>query len=293
MQPGSALITGAATGIGMALARRLDAEGWRVFAGYRSTPPDALLAGASPRLEAVRLDVSDPEEIARAAAALEQELGDAGLSLLVSNAATTDAHGPVEFIDVDAFRHLMDVNFWGPLRLAQACLPLLRRSGRARIVIVSSSSVYLTIPLGCAYPVSKVALAALARHLRMELAPFGIEVTDLQPGGVRTAMTEFPEAEEQALWAAIPPELRADYAERFQHPGSPLEGGFEYESPEAFAERIHLRILGARRLAPVYVLGKGVGFLPLLQRLLPVRGVEAVWRRFFRVGKGAGSQGPS
>jgi NAD(P)-dependent dehydrogenase (short-subunit alcohol dehydrogenase family) len=280
----TALVTGAASGIGMALARKLDAEGWRVFAGVHRTPPDALLRGASERLTPLPLDVADPEQVTDAAERVAQALGDGGLSLLVSNAAMTGAPGPLECLDLEAFEQLMQVNFWGPLRLVQGFLPLLRRHGSARIVMVSSASVYLTVPLGCAYPVSKSALAALTRHLRMELAPFGIEVTDLQPGGVATPMTEFSEEEERTAWEALPPPLRETYRAVFTHPGRAFQQGFAYETPEAFAERIHRKIIRARRLRPVYVLGRGVRPLPWLRRWLPRRALEAVWRRFFRVG---------
>jgi NAD(P)-dependent dehydrogenase (short-subunit alcohol dehydrogenase family) len=260
----TALVTGAASGIGMALARKLDAEGWRVFAGVHRTPPDALLRGASERLTPLPLDVADPEQVTDAAERVAQALGDGGLSLLVSNAAMTGAPGPLECLDLEAFEQLMQVNFWGPLRLVQGFL--------------------LTVPLGCAYPVSKSALAALTRHLRMELAPFGIEVTDLQPGGVATPMTEFSEEEERTAWEALPPPLRETYRAVFTHPGRAFQQGFAYETPEAFAERIHRKIIRARRLRPVYVLGRGVRPLPWLRRWLPRRALEAVWRRFFRVG---------
>jgi NAD(P)-dependent dehydrogenase (short-subunit alcohol dehydrogenase family) len=283
-----ALVTGAATGIGMALARKLDAEGWTVFAGIHRTPPADLLKGASPRLRALPLDVADAEQVRRAAETVEAAAGKGGLDLLVSNAAMTGAPGPIETIDLAAFRQLMEVNFWGPIQLVQACLPLLRRARRPRVVLVSSGSVYLTIPLGCAYPVSKSALAALARHLRLELAPFGIEVTDLQPGGVRTPMTAFPAQEEAVAWEAIPAPLREAYRAHFAHPGSALSQGFSFEAPEAFAERIYGRIVCARRLRPVYVLGPGVAPLPWLHRLLPRSAVEAVWRRLFRA-RGSGA----
>ena len=121
----------------------------------------------------------------------------------------------------------------------------------------------------------------------MELAPFGIEVADLQPGGVQTAMTEFPEDEEETAWAAIPPGLRQAYRERFVHPGQLLRQEWAFETPEAFAERVYRKIVTARRLRPVYVLGRGVGPLPLLHRMLPRAAVEWIWRRAFRVGRPA------
>jgi NAD(P)-dependent dehydrogenase (short-subunit alcohol dehydrogenase family) len=279
----TALVTGAATGIGRALAQRLDREGWRVFAGVHRSAPDELVAGASECLRVVPIDVTSPEQIASLPATLERELGERGLDLLVNNAASTDAHGPLEFIDPSKFERLMQVNFWGPLRLVQATLPLLRRAAAGRIVNVTSASVHLTIPLGAAYPVSKCAARALTEHLRLELAPFGLEVCALEPGGVATAMTAFDDAEERACWDAIPEPMRAEYRRHFEHPSAAIAGNFEMQPPDDFADLVYRRIVCARKLAPVYLIGKGVAPLPWLHRLLPLRGVEAIMRRLFRV----------
>jgi NAD(P)-dependent dehydrogenase (short-subunit alcohol dehydrogenase family) len=279
----TAFLTGAATGIGMAIARKLDRVGWRVFAGVHRTSPDELTRGASDRLTVMRVDVADPDEVAAAAAAVEQAVGQGGLSLLISNAAMTGAPGPVESVNVDEFKQLMEVNFWGPLRLTQAFLPLLRRSGPARIVMVTSASVHLTIPLGCTYPTSKAALATLTRHLRMEMAPFGIEVTALEPGGVKTPMTAFRTEEEVACWEAIPPALLSQYEAAFSYPGTILQAGFEFSSPDEFAEAVYAKVISARKLKPAYTLGKGVAYLPVLHRILSQAAVERFFRRFFRV----------
>lgn len=279
----TAFLTGAATGIGMAIARKLDRVGWRVFAGVHRTSPDELTRGASDRLTVMRVDVADPDEVAAAAAAVDHAVGQGGLELLISNAAMTGAPGPVESVSVDEFKQLMEVNFWGPLRLTQAFLPLLRRFGPARIVIVTSASVHLTIPLGCTYPTSKAALAALTRHLRMEMAPFGIDVTALEPGGVKTPMTAFRTEEEVACWEAIPPALLSQYEAAFTYPGTILQAGFEFSSPDEFAEAVYAKIICARKLKPAYTLGKGVAYLPVLHRILPQAAVERFFRRFFRV----------
>ncbi len=288
----TALITGAATGIGRALARKLDAEGWTVFAGVHRAPPDALLAGASPRLRALTLDVADDASVARARAEVEAALGAQSggprLELLISNAASTaGGGGPVECLDEAAFRRIFEVNFWGPFRLARAFLPLLRRAaaapgGRARLINVTSASIYLTIPTGAPYPVSKIALEALTRHLRLELAPCGVEVTALAPGGVDTAMVAFPDDERREHWAAVPPALLGEYQAAFAYPGDALGASFAFQSPESFAELVHSRVICARRLQPAYLLGRGVAPLPWLQRLLPLRASEALFRRLFR-----------
>ncbi len=286
MSERSVFITGAATGIGLALARKLDREGWAVFAGINKTAPTELTRGASDRLTVVRVNIADDAQVAEAAATVQRGLGGRGLALLINNAAVAGlAPGPMETVDVAEFKSLMEVNFWGPLRMTQAFLPLLRQHGQARIIIVTSASIYLTIPVGGSYAVSKHALTALSDHLRMEMAPFGIEVTALEPGGVQTPMIAngYSEAAEARLWNSIPPPLREQYQAAFSYPGKGLEAGFQYESPESYAEKVYARIICARKLRPRYTLGVGVGVLPWMHRLLSHRALERIFRRLLRV----------
>ena len=282
----SVFVTGAATGIGLGIARKLDRLGWTVFAGVNETPPTELVRGASDRLTVIRTDVSDGAQVRQAAETVGQAVGDRGLRLLINNAAVADAApGPVETIEMEKFRFLMEVNFWGPLRVIQAFLPLLRKHGQARIINVTSASIYLTIPTGCSYPVSKHALTALTDHLRMEMAPFGIGVTALEPGGVMTPMISggFSEESEAAHWNSIPPPLRDQYRNAFTFPGKGLEAGFRFESPETYADQVYRKIISAGTLKPRYTLGKGVAVLPWMHRLLSKSLLERLWKRLLRV----------
>jgi NAD(P)-dependent dehydrogenase (short-subunit alcohol dehydrogenase family) len=125
----TAFITGAATGIGKALIEKLDREGWRCFSGYNRQPPDALLAACSDRTTAVPCNVTDDASVTSALEDIGRAIGEGSLDLLVNNAATTGgAGGGVENVDIDRFKALFEVNFWGPIRVAQAALPFIRRS---------------------------------------------------------------------------------------------------------------------------------------------------------------------
>ena len=129
------------------------------------------------------------------------------------------------------YRRMFDVNFWGPMQLAQVMMPMLRQS-RGRVINVTSASVYLTIPVGSAYVVSKVALKSLTQHLRLEMVPFGVQVTSLEPGGVDTAMTDFtPELGEQQ-WDSIPEALRDQYRQHFRDGGSVIGENFTLIEPD-------------------------------------------------------------
>ncbi len=283
MKEKTVFITGAGSGIGMALARRLDQSGWKVFAGIMGQEYDEISSRLSERVTVIPVNITELLQIEEAAEIVRKEVGKNGLGLLINNAAMTGAGGPVEFVDIEQFKHVMDVNFWGHLRVTQAFLPLLRQYGHARIIMVSSSSIYFTIPLGCSYPVSKEALGVISRHLRIELAPFGIEVTTLEPGGVNTAMARVTDEDSNAIWNAIPDHMRTEYRARFSSPGDGIQRGFKFIETDDFAEMVYKKIICARKLRPVYTLGKGVGVLPVMQRLLSKTAVEKISRRLFRV----------
>ena len=164
----TALVTGASSGIGQACAVRLASSGWRVLAGVRRT-------GEAPAgTEEVLLDVTDPEQIGAAAERVEE------LSGLVNNAGIAVA-APLEFLPPDDLRRQLEVNVIGQVAVTQAFLPALRRA-RGRIVIVGSIAGRSALPFLGAYAASKHALEAVADSLRVELRPFGIAVSIVQPG---------------------------------------------------------------------------------------------------------------
>jgi NAD(P)-dependent dehydrogenase (short-subunit alcohol dehydrogenase family) len=181
----SVVITGASTGIGRACAMHMDQLGWQVFAGVRS-PADAasLRAEGSSRLVPITLDVTAATSIREAAAVVCEAVGEAGLSGLVNNAGIPYG-GPVEYLSLDKVRGLFEVNFFGLIAVTQAFLPLLR-SGRGRIVNMSSVGGMVSAPFVSPYASSKFAMEALSDALRMELHPWGIEVSVVQPGAIDT-----------------------------------------------------------------------------------------------------------
>jgi NAD(P)-dependent dehydrogenase (short-subunit alcohol dehydrogenase family) len=185
MSSPSCVITGASTGIGHACALRLDRAGWRVFAGVRRAEDAARLrAELSERSQPVIVDVTDAVSIADAAAKVTSVLRDDGLAGLVNNAGIAVA-GPLEFLSLDEFRRQLEVNVTGQLAVTQACLPLLRPR-RGRIVFMGSISGLVTLPMLGPYCASKYALEALADALRLELQPWGVHVSIVEPAGVAT-----------------------------------------------------------------------------------------------------------
>jgi NAD(P)-dependent dehydrogenase (short-subunit alcohol dehydrogenase family) len=204
----SVLITGASTGIGRACALHMDRLGWAVFAGVRKDSDGvSLRTESSERLVPVRLDVADATSIAGAFKVVSAALEDRGLSGLVNNAGIPYG-GPIEFLDLERVRRLFNVNFFGLIAVTQALLPLLRR-GRGRIVNMSSIGGLVAAPFVAPYSSSKFAMEALSDALRMELAPWQMHVSVVQPGAIDTPIwSKAGGVIQELLEGASPEELK-------------------------------------------------------------------------------------
>ena len=181
------LVTGANRGIGLEVCRQLAARGHDVLLGARS-PEAAERAAKEVGATPLRLDVTSSADIERAAS----EIGKIGhLDVLVNNAAIMyDTWQRASTADLNIVREAAETNLYGPWRLTQALLPLLRRSPHGRIVNVSSEVASLTNMGGGspAYTASKVALNALTRMFAAELRADGVLVNAVCPGWVATDM---------------------------------------------------------------------------------------------------------
>jgi NAD(P)-dependent dehydrogenase (short-subunit alcohol dehydrogenase family) len=173
------LLTGASRGIGRATALRLAASGWEVLAGVRSEADGRLLAAEAAGITPVVLDVTDADQVAALGDALPDHL-----DAVVNNAGVVVA-APVEALDLDDLRRQFEVNVVGQVAVTQVVLPRLR-SSRGRVVFVSSVSGRVSAPFMGAYSASKYALEALADALRLELRPWGVAVSLIEPGAIDT-----------------------------------------------------------------------------------------------------------
>jgi NAD(P)-dependent dehydrogenase (short-subunit alcohol dehydrogenase family) len=201
------LVTGASTGIGHATALRLAAEGFDVFAGVRSAADGERLQSAGPNIRPLLLDVTHAAAIGEAA----QRISQSGLLLrgVINNAGIAVA-GPLEFLPLDQMRRQFEINVFGALAVTQAMLPMLRASC-GRVVFVSSVSGQIAPPFIGPYASSKFALEGMADSMRMELAPFGIAVSIIQPGNVRTPIWGKGRAAAPEIRARMPAEATAHY----------------------------------------------------------------------------------
>jgi len=182
------LISGCSTGIGRACALHFARNGYHVFAGVRkdSDAESLKTADRSGNIEPVMLDVTNQAQLNALKADLNSRIGDVGLAGLVNNAAIVRG-GPLEYVDPQDVHDLFNVNVMGPLLLTQAFLPLLRVA-KGRVVMISSVSGKVAIPMTGAYAISKFGLEAFNDTLRQELAPHGIHVSLVVPGPIKTPL---------------------------------------------------------------------------------------------------------
>ena len=177
------VVTGASRGIGLALARRLAHEGARcVLTATRRENLSAVCAELGDEHRGVALELADGESIARAAEQAIEHLG--GIDLLVNNAGLLGERVPVSEYPMDVWRDVMRSTTEGTLDFTQRLLPALADGG----AIINVTSGAAGRPNWGAYGVSRLALNAISAELRHELAPRGIRVVAINPGGVRTEM---------------------------------------------------------------------------------------------------------
>ena len=179
---GTALVTGASSGIGAETAKGLLAAGYTVYAGARRVDAMRALEAAGARV--LSLDVTDDASMAAAVDSILRETG--RIDVLVNNAGY-GSYGALEDVPLDEGRRQFEVNIFGLARLTQLVLPTMRAQRAGRIVNVSSVSGKIGEPFGAWYHASKHALEGLSDSLRMELRPFGIDVVIIEPGSTRTA----------------------------------------------------------------------------------------------------------
>lgn len=180
------LVTGASSGIGKAIADVLLAKGYTVYGTSRTGhAPDA---GDAPRYPALlRLDVREDESAAAVVRAVL--LREGRLDVLVNNAGFGIA-GAVEDTAVDEAKAQFETGFFGALRMIRQVLPGMRARRGGLIVNISSIAGLLAVPYQGLYSAAKFALEGLSEALRLELAPFGVQVTLVEPGDIRTGFTQ-------------------------------------------------------------------------------------------------------
>lgn len=185
--PPVALVTGANSGIGKALALELARRGHAVVAGVRDLAKAEDLIGQAARegrtIRAVRLDVTDQALID---AALADVTGREGAPDLLVNNAGISANSPIELLPEAHHRMVFETNYWGAVRMMQAVIPAMRARRQGRILNISSMMPRFVLAGTTAYAASKAALERASEAAALELALFGVRIVVIEPGAVRS-----------------------------------------------------------------------------------------------------------
>jgi NAD(P)-dependent dehydrogenase (short-subunit alcohol dehydrogenase family) len=268
---GAVLVTGASTGIGRATALYLDGKGYRVFAGVRKEADgEKLQEEASERLSPVIIDVTNQPSVNAAKRKISRAVGKDGLAGLVNNAGVGGGGGPIEFMDLQDLYETLDVNLFGQVAVTQAFLPLLRK-GQGTIVFVASIAGRIASPFMSPYNVSKFGMEALGEGLRMELAPWDIDVVVVEPGSIDTEIWSKGADTINAIFAKLPARAKRLYEAQMRRFGEVItESAARGISPEKVAKTIYGAIR-SHNPRPRYLVGRDAKIAARLKGTLPER----------------------
>jgi len=260
------LVTGASSGMGKDYALRLLKEGMTVYAAARSVDKMTDLAEAGAIVLA--MDISKDSDIV---AAVEKiKAGHGGVDVLINNAGF-GKYGPVEETPIDAARYQFEVNLFGLARLTQLLIPHMRDQGKGLIINVSSMGGQIYTALGAWYHATKHAVEAWSDCLRLEVAPFGIDVAILQPGLIKTDFA-------QNLDHNFDGDENGPYGELIVKSNTATQNAIEKgpNSPVSKVSDVVVGIIRADKPKTRYVVGATARPLMFLHRYLPSRWYDAL-----------------
>jgi len=266
------LITGATAGIGRHAALHLARAGHRVLASGRKPAALAALAAeaAGTKLETLELDVTSATSIDAAREEIAKRTNGRGLDVLVNNAGY-GLMGPLEEITENDLRAQYDTNVFGLVAMLRAFVPQMRERGAGRVINVSSMGGRMTFPFMGAYNSTKYAVESLSDALRMELAPFGVSVSLIEPGAIKSDFAERAMGTTRPLTGSPYAPLLAN-ADRMKKQFEATEVG-----PECVSRAIE-KAATARRPRARYVAPGRTIFALLMMRLLPTSWTDALLR---------------
>ena len=263
------LVTGASSGLGAAFAAELARRGHRVYGTSRQAP---LSETPAPFPVVIPMDVRDERSVGRA---VEYVLAREGRLDVVVNNAGVGLGGAVEDTTPAEALEMFETNFFGVHRVCRAVLPAMRAEGRGLVVNVGSIAGEISIPFQAFYSATKAALAALTEALRIEVRPFGIDVTLLEPGDFRTGFTA-----NRKLVATTNDAYRSRCGRAIEVMERDERNGAD---PDSLA-RLLARLVGEAPPRPRYVAGLAAQRLAVLvKRLAPARFSERLLAAYYGV----------
>uniref|UniRef100_A0AAZ3PJS9 11-beta-hydroxysteroid dehydrogenase type 2 n=1 Tax=Oncorhynchus tshawytscha TaxID=74940 RepID=A0AAZ3PJS9_ONCTS len=286
--PSLPFFPGCDTGFGKAAVRRLDAQGFEVFATVLDLCGEGareLQKTCSSRLTLLQVDITQPEQVQQALLDTKAKLGLRGLWGLVNNAGVCVNFGDAELSLMSNYRGCMEVNFFGTLNVTKTFLPLLRQA-KGRIVTISSPAGEQPFPCLAAYGASKAALNLFINTLRHEMEPWGVKVSTILPSSYKTGQSgnqEYWESQYKSLIHNLSAGLLEEYGEDYTHETKELFQHFAQSANEDLSPVINTiseALLSPRPLVRYYA-GPGVGLMYFVYSYFPLRLSDKFLQRLF------------
>ncbi|MFE9988353.1 SDR family oxidoreductase [Streptomyces sp. NPDC005381] len=264
------VVTGASTGMGASTARELARRGFHVLAGVRrDRDADAIRATG---VEPVILDITKPEQVEALAARVAAD--SRTLHALVNNAGV-QVNAPVEALPMAEWRRVFEVNLFGHIAVTQALLPELLRT-KGRVINISSIGGKYAMATYGAYAGAKFALEAVSDSLRREVAPLGVQVVVVEPGGVRTEIAARGIATANDLAARMTPEQDRRYGDLVRANNRLMASGTASGLTADAAAQVIVKAVTTRRPRPRYTAGRDAALIMRLGRLLSDRTLDRI-----------------
>jgi short-subunit dehydrogenase len=265
------LITGCSSGIGKAFVNEFSKKGFKVIATARK--PEVIENAFSQDVIVKKLDVTNEPDIL----ALRQFAEDENLvpNILINNAGF-GLMGPEIELPIESIRKQFETNVFGSINIIQKFVPLMINRGKGLIVNISSISGIMPTPFASAYCASKAALTAFSDSLRMELSPFGINVTIVQPGAITSKFGENAEKEMSNILKEN--SFYSKYKEAiFNRAGASQK---DSTPAEKFVKKVVKKI--TRKNPPAIIrAGKLSKLVPILKKYLPTKTLDYILKRQF------------
>lgn len=265
------LITGCSSGMGLATSVYLAKKGYKVYASMRDlAEKEKLIIGAKEAgvlVELIQLDVTDEISIKNAVNTILKKEGQ--IDILVNNAGFGFA-GFLEDCSMKEIKDQFETNFFGLIRVTNEVLPSMRKQKQGRIVNISSIGGKIAFPVLSIYSASKFAVEALTESLRIELAPFGIQVTAIEPTNVKTNFQSSARAAEKSRYPS------SSYYELYKAFEKNIEKMSQSSvEPVVVAKTVYTAIT-SKNPKRSYPVGKGARMLLTLKSILPNRVFEKI-----------------
>jgi NAD(P)-dependent dehydrogenase (short-subunit alcohol dehydrogenase family) len=256
----TALVTGASSGIGAAVAAALVERGWRV---YGTTRNPSSVKEPIPGVDYLALDLADYASVEACAAAAGE------IDVLVNNAGESQS-GPIEELPMDAIERLFRTNVFGAVRLTQLLLPGMRTRGYGRVVMVGSMLASFPLAYRSSYTAAKAALKGFAMAARREVAPYGVAITTVEPGAISTGI-----GTRRTHYLADGSPFTAEYHTMIER----LDANERKGTPASKVAATILQAIDDEHPRPLYAVGSNAALVFALRRLVPRTVVEKMVAR--------------